>query len=41
MFPPFHVVVVGGYLLIFTVIMVMKGGYFLPRACLHAEFSRK
>jgi hypothetical protein len=35
-----HVVVVGGYLLIFMVIMVVKGGYLLSRIGVHVESPR-
>jgi hypothetical protein len=33
-----HVVVVDGYLLVSVVIVVVGGGYRLPRTCMHAEF---
>jgi hypothetical protein len=36
----FHVVVMGGYFLASVVIMVGRGGYFLPRGDIHAEFPR-
>jgi hypothetical protein len=36
----FHEVVMGGYFLASVVIMVVRGGYFLPCGDMHTEFPR-
>jgi hypothetical protein len=38
-FHRFHVVVMGGYSLVMEEIMVIRGGYFLPRVDLYTDSS--